>query len=66
MDLEREPGTPALEDGLSPILVIMGQSLTLRVRLFSVIVTFEKLIDGTLHNLLQLDVGWAQDRASLI
>ena len=53
-----------LEGGLSPILVAdMGQSLTLRVHLLSIIVTPERVVNGTLHSLLQLNVrlGSGQD-----
>ena len=53
-----------LEGGLPLILVAgMGRSLVLRVHLLPVIATFERVVDGTLHSLLQLNVSW--DRIKL-
>ena len=34
----------------------MGRSLAPRVYLFFIITAFERVVDGTLHNLLQLNV----------
>ena len=57
MDSERESETPA-EGGLPPILVVgMDRSLTLLVHLFTIIIAFERVVDGTLHSLLRLNVS---------
>ena len=46
-----------LEGGLPPILITdMGRSLVLRVCFLSAMVVLERVIDGTLHSLLQLNV----------
>jgi len=56
-----------LEDGLPLILVAgMGRSFTLRVHLLSFTAAFERMIDRTLHSLLQLNVRLGRDRTSLI
>jgi len=53
--------------GESPILVTdIGQNLALRVRLLSIIVVFERVVDRALHSLLQVNISWAQDMISLI
>jgi len=46
-----------LEGGLPPILVTsIGQSLVMRIYLFSVVVALERVVDRTIHSLLQLNI----------
>ena len=46
-----------LEGELPPILVTsIGQSLVMRIYLFSVVVALERVVDRTIHSLLQLNI----------